>query len=387
MFLLFLNLILSPEISGYWQHRSVFSADKINFSQRPEFVLKAHTNDDRMSWHSEFRYRYEWEDKLGQDPELDVRELYAQISLTENLRMKVGQRIVIWGIFDEFSANDYLNSENLRYFLTDRRADRKKSLPMLEINWLFSEGSQEISFYLLPWFRSSELPPPTSAWAPLGMPYPYSKAEREFAAENNQYAFRYLSYSDAGDFGVYLFHGFDAQGAFDVLETGQIKVHYERYTGGGFSLSVPVSDHIFKGELSIRSSSARETDLLQLRKSPELRSNMGWETFALTPFWFEIDLFYTRYLQKDEHSLRAPWTAIILLQTRRNWFQEDLGAELRYAFDFQNPGHFFNAEFYYRWISSFKMTVGAYLFAGEKEGIFGQYRQNDQIYFIGQLSF
>jgi len=108
------------------------------------------------------------------EKEMELREAFVQGSLRENLDVKLGRQIVVWGRSDTFRVTDILNPlDNREPGLTDIE-DLRLPTAMSKIDYF--QGLWQLSLVAVHEQRSSKLPPFGSDFYPSATPAPADKS-------------------------------------------------------------------------------------------------------------------------------------------------------------------------------------------------------------------
>lgn len=372
------------------------------FSVLPEVNLELDKELNSFSVFSEFRYWHDFDGDNGLQSEFLVRELFLEIRPNYNLQLSFGRKIEIWGVSDEFSPNDYLNSEDLRYFIIRDRAERKRGTEIVEISSLVGDNT-ELKLLLLPFFHRSKIPIDRSPWLPA-----FQRAlttsgaqinnqdQPDWKYQNFQYAARALHRASSFDFGLYFFRGFESLPfyEFNGLATNSQPIYvpsYSKMTAVGFSLVYPFDDWLIKAESSYRHSVKTESSDLSLPGGKQIRdqvrSYFGVETIFPGSQWFTVEYFPSFFLSYTGDQLRNRYQHILFAQTRRPFFRDEFEVYFQWAMDFSEYGQMLNLEAAYLAVVNFRVTAGAYSFLGSQPDIFAQYTNNDFAYIRLKYSF
>jgi len=339
--------------------------------------------------------------------ELSLRELYLDGNWGESL-WRLGKQQVVWGQADGIKVLDVVNPQTFREFILDD-FDRSR-IPLWMINAEAPlAANTSLQVLLIPDRTYHEL-------AEIGSPYEI-RSNRLLPApvpglavdlqeprrtpgglRGSDYGARLSSFAGGWDLTLnYLRHYQDFPVPYVDLELLR--------PGGPAAVVLPVyqRNHLFGataanvfGSVTLRTELAYNTNTFHVAADPlqrgivdsgELASVLGldWrpgsETF-ISAQWFQSYLTdYRSSIERDrnEHNLSLVY--------RRSFANEvwDLNALLLYS---ANHGDsWLQLKLSYLWLGNVRLWLGADLFHGDRQGLFGQFRNEDRLLLGAQWSF
>jgi len=193
------------------------------------------------------RGRDEYSDELldTNENEAELKEVYVQGSLTENLDLKVGRQIVVWGKSDNIRVTDILNPLERREPGMVDIEDLRLPVGMTRLDYYFGKWDltglliHEVRFSKRPafgsdFFSSSAIPPP--------------EEEPATTLENTQYAVALSRTLGKWDIAFYVAEVFDdrAHVEEDLVSLEQVRRH-SKFRMAGTAASVARGNWLLKG--------------------------------------------------------------------------------------------------------------------------------------------
>jgi len=103
--------------------------------------------NDNFSWHGELDFNKDWAAINGyRDTRINsqfdwLRELYADITITDDLSMRLGKQQVVWGKADGVKFLDIINPTDFRHWGQDSMEDSRIALWMLNAEYAINDNS------------------------------------------------------------------------------------------------------------------------------------------------------------------------------------------------------------------------------------------------------
>jgi hypothetical protein len=329
--------------------------------------------------------------------EIGLREFYLDAEIGENY-WRVGKQQVVWGEADGMKLLDVVNPQSYREFILDDFDDSRIPLWMLNVEIpVLSEGSLQLLW--IPDTTYHELAEAGTTWeitsstlvpqAPPGVPVQLLQAERPSDWwQDSEIGMRYGAFVGGWDFSVnYLYHYQD----FAVLYThaqanGSVVVapEYERNHLLGGTLSNVFGDFTLRGELAYNSDTFHVSrDIIGggITESGEFASVLGLDWQGLDDTFISAQWFQSHLLnyqsatvrEQTEHRLSLLYKREFLNQT---WEFETLGL---YSLNHQDSS--LQLKLKYLIQSNLELWVGADLFQGDSDQVFGQFDKQDRMLF------
>jgi hypothetical protein len=182
----------------------------------------------------------------AQEAEADIGELFIQGQIGDDLDLKIGRQIVVWGKSDAIRVTDILNPIDMREpGLTDIR-DLRLPVTMAKLDYYF--GAWNLSAIAIPEIRFNKLPPLGSDFFPGAAPPP----EDDYPAigfGNTEYAAALNGTFKGWDMSLYAASVFN-DAPHGVSTAGGPRRRHARLGMIGASANVGVGNWLLKGEVA-----------------------------------------------------------------------------------------------------------------------------------------
>ncbi|MCK5881221.1 MAG: DUF1302 family protein [Sinobacterium sp.] len=364
-----------------------------------------------MSWAINGRENYTQEVLDVYESFFDIKDAYVQGSLTQNLDLKFGRQVVIWGKSDSIRITDVINP------LDNREAG------MVDIEDLrLSEVMSKFDYYFGDWGLSGIIihEPRLEIEAAFGSDYrpsdlfgpaiPYDKfpdrIEPEWNLENTQYAMSLDGRFSGWDISYYAAHVYDSR--FDIEFSGTTPVRvYDKINMLGVAGNIVLGSWLFKAESAlINDINYRSTD----RKN-RLDALIGFDYMGVKDTVISLELADRHIFNYEENMLTTTLPEAVAQGTFPDFVREDsvqIALRTSYTFDHDNAtvtyllslaggngsGSSFDGGFQRLWIDYkytdvISLNIGVVDYLGG-DGIIPFYRaieDNDRVFAEVQYSF
>ncbi len=394
-----LNLTLLPEFNASFE-----SGWQINSSirLRAEAINGLQIDDINRSSYSD----YSKSALLTEAVELELRELTLQGSIGDTF-VTLGKQQVVWGKADGLKVLDIVNPQSFREFILDDFESSR--IPLWTVNIEHNIADWDLQFLWIPdqtyhalpkqnaryGFSSPELVPS----APPGVQVNLKQAKRP----NNVFLD-----SDVGLRASTFWKGWDITFNYlyqynnlPVLRQNlsfsagnpvvNITPEYERTHVIGTTFSNAFDDWVVRGEIGYFTEHyfIGKNPLLNqgVIKSPELHYVLGLDWNAPWDILLSTQLIQSWVIKDADKTTRDKLDTTLTALIRRNFLYDTLTAELLVIANTNNGDGIIRSKISYEWQDNIKTWIGADIFYGDKQGVFGQYDRNDRIVMGIELSF
>lgn len=329
----------------------------------------------------------------GQHGELGLRELYWQYD-GESSFWQVGKQQVVWGEADGLKLLDRVNPQSFREFILDDFDDSRIPLWMLNVQF-YVTASGTLQLLWIPDTSAHELAPTQSPFAftsPALVPTPepgfmtiLQEAEIPDALiADSDFGLRFGDFISGWDFTLnYLFHYVDEPVVRAQMEGSEIFLsqQYERSHLLGASASTVFGNWILRTEV------AYETDRYHRSHTAlpgVVRANQwssvvgldwqGWSDQFISLQWFQTSILgdTTELVKKRrEDTLTFLWES--------TFFNQTVTAKWLHIQSLDHEDGVARARLNYNYSSNLDLSIGADLFYGDSEQLFGQFNNTDRI--------
>lgn len=411
---------MGVEWRGQYQVRATQGLEEgelsvLEHSLRPEMDM-ALPGDIHL--HAEGRLRYEDRDQLepgsindsayrsswsrrhafSDHADAEIMELYVDGYVGDTF-YRIGKQSIAWGSAIGLEVLDVVNPVTMREFILPDRGDRR--IPLWAVNIERPLGDWMASLVWLPDTTYEHLPAQGASFAMSPSAFLMQPGTRWAAAEKPDDA---IADSDIGgqlssflggwDVSLnYLYHFNDRP----VLErktingepTGQ-PVYYRTHTMGG-SLSNAFGDVTIRAEIGYDTqqffSNAAPHSVSGWSKSPELSSVFGIDYSGIRDWLISSQLFVSYLPDYEQGIVREQRQDRATLLLRGDLFGHTQTAEMLFIHSLDNQDGVFQLSWDYRLRSHITLSATLDVPYGDANGVFGQFRDRDQLSFSLQYSF
>ncbi len=325
--------------------------------------------------------------------EFDVRELYTDIYF-ESIDIRIGKQQIVWGKADGVFITDIVSPKDLREFLLPDFDQIRLGVTAVKLDYYIGDNTLELVW--LPVFTPTRMPAPESIWFPrLDFPLPptwdFSKQEVKGSLENSEAFAKFSALTSFMDFEIMAGYAWDDDPTMHIsktFENGQpvgitITPIHHRLTLGGGSFSTTLGGWVVRGEGAYYTGKYFVTsdplDKDGVIGKDYLHYLVGldytiWDIYLSGQFIQQTILNYDNAIVQDEFENTATFLA------RRDFLRETLTLELFTYIGLNHNDALIRPSIYYDIADGFILRLGANIFTGDS-GRFGQYNENDMLYF------
>ena len=336
--------------------------------------------------------------QINDSSELEWRELYLETFWGDHF-FSLGKQQIVWGKTDGLKLLDVVNPQSfLEFVLEDFDESR---IPVWAINAEFAVG--ESTLQLIGTFDSTVhvLPSAEGRYAfttPRFLPtftegLPIDVQNTDYPSNtlgNSDYGLRWTSFVSGWDFSLNYFNKIEDFPVFrrtitEQEKTGRVvlQTDYERTQIVGGSGSTAISDFTLRSEVayftnkSYLNDSALESDGLSV--SDELNIALGIDWFGISNSLISAQVFVSEVVDytKGITRPRLDLTSTLLLEKR--WFNETLSSEVMLISNFNDGDGLIRSRLDYAIFDGAELWVGLDVFYGDKEGLYGEFDENDRL--------
>jgi hypothetical protein len=201
----------------------------------------------------DFAYRIQGRDKFTQEvldeneSEIELGEVWLLGSITDQLDLKAGRQIVVWGKSDNIRVTDVLNPLDLREpGLTDLENLR---LPVAMTKLDYFHRGLNLSGIVIHEVRYNKEPAFGSDFFPAAQPLPRTESpDTGFDIDNTQFALALHGIFHGWDASLYGAYFYDDTPHIDVNANGKQKLKYARLKMIGGAFNIATGNWLFKTE-------------------------------------------------------------------------------------------------------------------------------------------
>lgn len=359
---------------------------------------------------------------------LDIREAYAEVFgfLSDNLDLKIGRQRIAWGTGDQFNPTDNLNPYDVEDILDFGRHQGSEAI---SLTWHFNNNSSLQGVYL-PFFRPAALPlgrfsdllysvPELPGGMSLAALDDHLIMPRHNLAEGASAGMRYKGFAANFDFSLSYVYGYDGlpllntvsvipgENISDITVSADLIFPRQHVFGADLagsigSVGVWAEAAVFLPEKEIRQITSMVLgpdpamnlvlqDSIVLEKKPYVKFIVGADYTFAGGTYLNVQYLHGFIHERGHGNLND----YLIVSVEKDFFNEQLhirplagGVSIS---DWKEPSKnyaiFYTPEIMYRGIDNFEIGLGAYIFAGEGDGIFAGLKEMDMLQVKAKLSF
>jgi hypothetical protein len=335
---------------------------------------------------------------FGQELEAELREFFLEADWGENY-LTLGKQQVVWGKADGLKVLDVVNPQSFRVFILEDFDDSR--IPLWTVNIERPVGDWEAQFIWVPdktyhafaergatyAFTSPQLVPSV----PPGVTVDLLDIERpdRFFADSDA-GLRLATFWSGWDITLnYLYQYDDSPVLFQRLETGAsgpvavIEPRYERTHVLGGTFSNAFGEWVARGELGYFTDQFYLTDDASdadgIVESPQLSYVLGLDWTGIEDTFLSAQLFQSWVTDSPSGLVRDELETNMTFLARRDYLNDTLQAEVLWIVSTNDGDGLVRPKLVYEWQDNVKTWVGADIFYGDRDGLFGQFSDNDRI--------
>lgn len=339
--------------------------------------------------------------------EFSLRELYIDFDWGRS-DWRIGKQQVVWGEADGIKVLDVVNPQSFREFILDDFDDSRIPLTMVNVEYalggefsvqglLIPDTSyHELAEFDSPFFMTTRylvpVPPQGVAVNVLGPDKP------DDFLDDGDIGGRLSGFAGGWDFTLnYLYHYHDYPVYYQQFEArpegdlATVNPEYERNHLVGGTASSAFGDITIRAELAFNSDTyqlSRDLSSQGIDESAELASvigldwHLGVSDTLLSVQWFQSHLFDhepTIIRSENEHNAS--------LYFRRDFANETWRLTSLALYSIDHEDSMVQLKLSHLWRSNIDLWIGADIFSGDRDGVYGQFSDRDRILLGMKLGF
>lgn len=331
--------------------------------------------------------------------ELSLRELYLD-TRTGDIVWRFGKQQVVWGEADGIKVMDVVNPQSFREFILDDFDDSRIPLWMVNAEMMVGD-SGSLQLLWIPDTTYHELAEPGSSFvftsslyiprAPQGLDVRLQKADRPDAiGADSDAGLRYAGFAGGWDFSLnYFYHYLDMPVPYQSLDSvngalvGVVTPEFERNHLLGATVSNVFGPFTLRSELVYNSDSfhiSRDFSSRGIAESAEISTVVGldWQWDArntlLSAQWFQSHL-----LDYEQPVLRTATEHTLSLLYQRDFRYETWKVSALGLYSLDREDRWLNLKLSHMLRDNVELWLGGDFFAGDREGLYGQFGSRDRV--------
>jgi hypothetical protein len=328
----------------------------------------------------------------------DLRELYVDLHPGEAF-LRLGKQQVVWGQADGIKVLDVVNPQSFREFILDDFDDSRIPLWMVNLEVpVGRDGSLQLLW--IPDTTYHELAEPGSPYAftsPLLVPQPppgfdvvLNEPEKpDDPLSDADFGGRYRTFIGGWDLSLnYLYQYGDLPVPFQRLASGAgaitavLDPAYERSHLVGGTASTAIGDLILRTEVAWNSDSwfiSADRVVGGVESTPDVSSVVGLDWQFASSGLFSTQWFYNRALDYQTSMFRKQTEQTVTLLLRQGFANDswELRALALHSLDYHDE--LYQLKLKYWLAGNLEMWLAADIFSGDRDGLFGQFSEQDRV--------
>ncbi len=360
----------------------------------------------RLNLEGDFDWIYGWISadveknwKIESETGADLHEFWLEY-VGDGWDIRVGRQTIIWGRADGVQITDIICPPDYTESITRDLDEIRMPVDAAKFRLLGSTVDTELIW--IPVFRSAELPSGDNPWA-VSSSWPSSLDvhqedvdEPDISLEDSELALRVSAYFSGFDISGSVFHGWDDMAAYHrkvVSGGGTTEVYispkHHRLTVLGLDFARPWSDFVFRGEAACYLGRYFSTKVLDggvlKRDAVKWLGGVDWtpgnDWSVTAQIYGQRILDYDKTLSSHRHNVTTT------LNISKKLLNQTLVLSSMLYFNLNDLDSFYRAKADYEISDGFHVILGADLFGGSRDGDYGQYQNNSQLWLKTKYSF
>lgn len=343
-------------------------------------------------------YLYQYADR---DLEIGLREAYLDIFFNR-MDFRLGKQQIIWGKADGVFITDIISPKNLSEFLLPDFDEIRIGITALKADYYLGDYTLEAVW--IPAFSATVAPDAGSIWYktpsfPIAPNFDYSQKEITPQLKNSELFAKFSAMTSLIDFEVMAGYAWDDDPTMHIQKTIDpatqqlsgitLLPQHHRLTVGGGSFSTTVGAFVLRGEGAYYSGKYFQTENPTatdgITEEDYLHYLVGLD-FNIGDIRISSQFIQQAILDYDDQIANDEFENTATILVSRTFLRETLKMELFSYIGLSNEDALIRPKVTYDFTDGFQFLLGANIFTGN-EGRFGQYDNNDMLYFKVKYSF
>ncbi len=347
------------------------------------------------------------------------------------LDIRVGKQIVRWGKCDEISPVDNVNPQNFEEFFLNTLEERKIPIWMVKTNF-YPSDNWNIELLFIPFFRHNDIRFFNRDWAIFDhikeatKDSHLSEAAKTLIQKTNiiydnparnirnsefgtrisgtlgrfDVAFDYLYFWNRSpilksqwfqkDFSIYSTKGFD--GYLEELNWSDIKdpaiyAGFYRQHMFGMEIETTIEDFGFRAEACVLKNIRFLTKDFHVARHDTIIYALGVDYLTSTDTYFNLQFSHQIILNYKPIIFLEHMTYSLYGRINQDFLRGKLSTGIRFFYNLTDKSTYLNPSIKLHFIDNFTVTTGFNLIYGDRDTLFGGFRNNDEIYVLVRYDF
>ncbi|MFK7915705.1 MAG: DUF1302 family protein [Pseudomonadales bacterium] len=332
------------------------------------------------------------------DFSIELRDAYVERSLG-NAHLRIGKQQIVWGALDGLKLLDAVNPQDFREFILDDFDESRISQWAVQVEVPLAGGYLELA--LVPDTSVHELPAADAKFAftaerfRFGLPaasVSNSTLEQRTrrsndAVKDGTYALRYSRFTGGWDLAASVVTGPDHTPVAELLPgpSGDrvLERQYRDRTIVGFSAEKSYGSIALRTELAARpdrafNRSTADSRVIEVIERDQYSAALAMDWQAPADFFINLQLLHERIHNHDRALATPKADTLATALIRRNFRYDTLTTELRWYGNLNDDDGLIRPSIAWQIGDNTRLRLGADLFYGNRNGLFGQFADADQ---------
>ncbi len=374
------------DVSGYLESRHCLQTQSPNEFLASETLLRPEIRSSKDGFElfasADISENHVNADESG----IELHEAYVDyIASVWDLRL--GRQIITWGNADGVRITDNICPSDYSEYITRDFDEIRVAVDALKLRWFSKYGSAELIY--IPFFEAGILPGPDSPWAVGGMGEDISidgSDEPEKELENGEIAVKYAFFFPGWDCAFsyfYTWNDFPVYAFTEIPGPGMsAAATYERRHIYGLELSLPYRNFVIRGETAYTRDGLYQPRMAArpLQKKDSIQWLLGLDWYPGNQWTLLCQLVDERIRDHSAALCAAAHSTIATFNLSRDLFREKLTLSVMLYYDLDIHDSLARLSADYKPVDGCTLSFGADIFSGDREGDFGQYKDNTQVW-------
>lgn len=307
--------------------------------------------------------------------------------------LRLGRQTVRWGKADQISPVDNVNPQDFREFILPDLEDRKVPNWMARVR-LFP-GALTLEGVFVPFFEPDRFDYSGTKWALFGIEQPGLEIRETTPAKNlnnADWGMRSAATAAGWDVAVSYVYAWEKGPRLELLPGAPhgpvLQAGHHRQHIVGLEFETTLDKFGFRGEGAYFHRQSLHAETLDSAAKPVAHYVLGVDYLGEQDWYANVQFSHQHvvdhepgilHLRRDDYFLNG--------EINREFWRGNVMLKLGYALDLRDGGFFLTPESILTYFKNLELSLGANVFAGSEDTLFGRYRNNDQVFLKAKYFF
>jgi hypothetical protein len=328
--------------------------------------------------------------------ELDygLREAYIDLYF-DNMDFRLGKQQIIWGKADGVFITDVVSPKNLQEFLLPEFDEIRMGITAAKIDYY--KGNNTFELVWAPVFVSTVFPDSESVWFPKDYPenaiIDHSREEVSAGLENSELFFKFSRLSSSFDIELMAGHMWDDDPALHtkqyldpqtmMVDSVVVTPQHHRLSLAGGSFSTQIKGVVLRSEAAYymgKKFATQNPAAIDGIVEKNYAHYLVGADFIVSGADVSLQFIQEALMDYEATLVQPEFSNTMTFLARNDYMNDKLSLELFAYIGLDNEDALIRPKVSYEIHNGLNLITGANLFIGNK-GQFGQYNENDMLYF------